>query len=39
MSATDMVGSIPLPMLVAIFLLALFIFGPIGPGRRGPFSK
>jgi hypothetical protein len=30
-----MFGRIPLPMLVAIFLLALFVFGPgFGPWRR-----
>jgi hypothetical protein len=37
-----MFGSISMPMLVAIFLLALFVFGPLGfgpGGPRGPFSK
>jgi len=37
-----MFGRISLPMLVAIFLVALFIFGPFGlwpRGPRGPFSN
>jgi hypothetical protein len=31
-----MFGSISMPMLVAIFVLALLFFGPVGPGPRGP---
>jgi hypothetical protein len=31
-----MSGSIPLPMLVAIFVVALVMFGPLGVGPRGP---
>jgi hypothetical protein len=37
-----MFGRIGLPMLLAIFVLALFIFGPFGlwpRGPRGPFSN
>jgi hypothetical protein len=42
MSGGRMFGSISMPMLVAIFTLAVMIFGPVGfgpRGPRGPFSK
>jgi len=33
-----MPGSIPIPMLVAIFVVALVMFGPIGVGPYEPRS-